>query len=209
MGAGISEIGQHPVAHVFGDEPIEPCDDLGDGTMIGANDVAQILEVETRGQGCRPDEIAKHDGQLTPLCLGRGPCLSGMRGSPRLGAREGRSGGREEADAAGSRGWNWIRRHIGSAELGNGFEQLAAVPNEADAEILEVVSCQLRQQCPIDFVLAKSGLVLLETQAAQPRRYVHRRLPLTLVYPPQPPGKIQFAAVLVVDLRLPTSTNSC
>jgi hypothetical protein len=97
-----------------------------------------------------------------------------------LGAREGRSGGREEADAAGSRGWNWIQLHIGGAELGNGFEQLAAVPDEADAEILEVVSCQLRQHCPIDFVLAKSGLVSLETQAAQPRRYIHRRLPFYL-----------------------------
>ena len=68
--------------------------------------------------------------------LGRGTCVSGMRGSPRLGARQGRSGGREEADAAGSSGWNWMRRHIGSAELGNSFEQLAAVPDEADAEIL-------------------------------------------------------------------------
>jgi hypothetical protein len=29
-----------------------------------------------------------------------------------------------------------MRRHIGSAELGNSFEQLAAVPDEADAEIL-------------------------------------------------------------------------
>ena len=53
-----------------------------------------------------------------------------------MGARQGRSGGREEADAAGSSGWNWMRRHIGSAELGNSFEQLAAVPDEADAEIL-------------------------------------------------------------------------
>jgi len=45
---GISEIGQHAVAHVFGHETIEPCDDLG-STMVGANDVAQILGVETCG----------------------------------------------------------------------------------------------------------------------------------------------------------------
>ena len=49
MGSGISEIGQHPVAHVFGNEPVIPCDDVGDGTMVGADDVAQILGVETRG----------------------------------------------------------------------------------------------------------------------------------------------------------------
>jgi hypothetical protein len=75
MGPGIAEIGQHPVAHVFRDKPVEPSDDLGDGTMVRADDVAQIFGVETRGQGCRPDEIAEHDGQLPPLGFGPGPCL--------------------------------------------------------------------------------------------------------------------------------------
>jgi len=70
MGAGIAEIGQHPVAHVSGDEPLKPCDDLGDGTVVGAGNLAQILGVETRGQRRRPDEIAEHDGQLPALHLG-------------------------------------------------------------------------------------------------------------------------------------------
>src|SRR6516162_2854504 len=91
---------------------------------------------------------------------------------------------------------------VGLTKLGNGFEQLAPVAHRRHADVLEIIGGQLRQHCPIDFVFPEGDLVSLETQAAQPRRYVHRRLPLALVYPPQPPGKIQFAAVLVVDLRL-------
>ena len=100
MGSRIAEIGQHPVAHVFGDEPVEPSNDLGDGTMVGADEVAQILGVETRGQRCGPDEIAKHDGQLPPLGFGRDPCSCGFRGSSRMAARWAAIGGRAE--------WNWI-----------------------------------------------------------------------------------------------------
>ena len=77
MGSRISEIGQHPVAHIFGDEALEASDNLGDSAMVGADDVAQILGIETRGQGRRPDQIAKHDGQLPPLCLGRRPSVCG------------------------------------------------------------------------------------------------------------------------------------
>ena len=150
MCPGISEIGQHAVAHVFRDESIEPCNDLGDGTMVGANDVAQILGVETRGQGCRADEIAKHNGQLPALRFGRSRA------------------------AAGRGGWNWIWGCVGSAELGNGFEQLPAVPYRCHADVRQIIGRQLRQHRPIDFVVAEGGLVSLETLAAQPRRYVHR-----------------------------------
>jgi hypothetical protein len=45
------------------------------------------------------------------------------------------------------------------------------------ADILQIIGCQLRQHCPIDFVFAEGGLVSLETLAAQPRRYVHRAPP--------------------------------
>ena len=135
MGAGIAEIGQHPVAHIFGDKPVEASDNLGNGTMVCADNVAQILGVKTLGQGCRPDEIAEHDGQLPPLCLGPGPSLCGMRGSPRMAAPGGRSGSRERAAIGGRDGWNWIRRRLGSAELGNGFEQLAPVADRCNANL--------------------------------------------------------------------------
>jgi hypothetical protein len=104
-----------------------------------------------------------------------------MPGRVREGAAIGRRGG-----------WNRLRRSVGGAELGNSFEQLAPVAYRRHADVLEIIGRHLRQHGPIDFVIAEVGLVSLEAQAAQPRRYVHRRLPLTLLYPPQPPGKIQI-----------------
>jgi hypothetical protein len=46
----VTEIGQHAVAHVFGDKPIEAADDLGDRSMIGTDDLAQIFGIEARRQ---------------------------------------------------------------------------------------------------------------------------------------------------------------
>jgi hypothetical protein len=62
---------------------------------------------------------------------------------------------------------------ICSAELGNGFDQLAPVTYRRHADVLEIIDRQLRQHCPIDFIIAKVGLVSLEAQAPQPRLNVH------------------------------------
>jgi hypothetical protein len=40
MGLRIAEIHQHPVAHVFRDEPAEAAHGLGDAFLIGGNDLA-------------------------------------------------------------------------------------------------------------------------------------------------------------------------
>src|SRR5262249_4389635 len=93
-----------------------------------ADDLTQILGVETRGQGCRPNEIAEHDGQLPPLCFSRNFSLCGTRGSSRMLARGRGSLSRETAAAGGCGGWNWVRLCVASGELGNGFEQFAPVP---------------------------------------------------------------------------------
>jgi hypothetical protein len=42
----IAEIGQHPVAHEFGDKAVIARDDAGNGVLIGANLLAQFLGVE-------------------------------------------------------------------------------------------------------------------------------------------------------------------
>jgi hypothetical protein len=42
----IAEIGQHPVAHEFGDKAVVARDDTGNGVMIGADLLAQFLGVE-------------------------------------------------------------------------------------------------------------------------------------------------------------------
>ena len=43
-----AKIDQYAVAHVPGDEAIEPGDDFGDGAVIGGDDLAQILGIEPR-----------------------------------------------------------------------------------------------------------------------------------------------------------------
>jgi hypothetical protein len=63
----IAEIGQNPVAHVFGDKPVIARDDGGNGVLIGADLLAQFLRVEARRQWRRADEIAEHHRQLPPL----------------------------------------------------------------------------------------------------------------------------------------------
>ena len=83
----------------------------------------------------------------------------------------------ERAAIAGRAAWDWIQRRPGSTERGDRGEQLAPVTDRRHADILQIIGCQLRQHCPIDFVFAEGGLVSLETLAAQPRRYVHRAPP--------------------------------
>jgi hypothetical protein len=81
----IAEINQDTVAHVFGDKPREAADRVGDGAVIGADNLAQILGVEARRERGRADEIAEDHGQLAPLGLGyskasrrgRRPCCGG------------------------------------------------------------------------------------------------------------------------------------
>src|SRR6266850_5984500 len=68
MGSRVPEISQDTIAHVLGNKAVEPDDYLGDGALIGSDDLAQILGVETGGEFCGADEIAEHDRQLSPFC---------------------------------------------------------------------------------------------------------------------------------------------
>ena len=66
----VAEINQDAVAHVSGDEALEPDDDLGDGAVIRPDYLAQILGIEVRRERGRADEVAEHHRELPPL--GRG-----------------------------------------------------------------------------------------------------------------------------------------
>ena len=69
MRSGVAEIGEHAIAHVFRNKPVEPGVDLGDGAMIGGNDFAQILKIELRCECRRADQIAEHHCQLPAFGL--------------------------------------------------------------------------------------------------------------------------------------------
>jgi hypothetical protein len=51
------------------------------------------------------------------------------------------------------------------------------MPDESYAKLLEVFRGQVRQDCRVDRVVAKSLLVLLQSQAVEPRRDVHAPSP--------------------------------
>src|SRR6516162_1206063 len=56
----VAEIGEHAIAHVPGDEPIELADDIVDGAKVLVDNLAQILGVEPHGERGRANEIAEH-----------------------------------------------------------------------------------------------------------------------------------------------------
>ena len=115
------------VAHIFGDKAVEPGDHLGDGAVIGADDLAQILRIEPRRQRRRADEVAEHHRQLPAFGLG---AELGYRGAP-----SSRSNGR-----------------LG-AERDDGGEQLAAVADRGHAKADQVVGRQLPQYLGVDIVI--------------------------------------------------------
>ena len=54
----IDEINQDTVAHVFGDKPRAAADRVGDGAVIGADNLAKILGVEAGRERGRADTMA-------------------------------------------------------------------------------------------------------------------------------------------------------
>ena len=48
-------------------KPSKPSDDLGDGAVIRADHLAQILGIEPRRERRRADQVAEHHRELTPF----------------------------------------------------------------------------------------------------------------------------------------------
>src|SRR6516162_3112884 len=67
----VAEINQNSVAHVLGDKAIEFGYRSSDGVVIGGDDLAQILGIESSGELGRADQIAEHHRQLPTLGGGR------------------------------------------------------------------------------------------------------------------------------------------
>ena len=154
VGLRIAEIGEHAVAHVFGDEAAVALDQLRAAAMIGADDLAHVLGIEPRRHRGRADEIAEHHGELAALggVCRRRRCRYGAAARLRIG-----------------------RAAVEAGKFRDRLEQLARWPRATTPSSFEVVRRQLRQNLAVDFVLAKRGLVLPETEASQPIPDVHRR----------------------------------
>ncbi len=99
-----------------------------------------FLGAELAAEGRVAGEIGEQDGHLPPLAL-------------RL--RQGRCRLRLAAGVTG----------VGAAQVGNGAQELAAVADRADADVLEVIGRQFGQDICIDGVVPERLLVLLQAQA--------------------------------------------
>ena len=65
--AGKAEIGEHAVAHEFGDEAVVARDHAGNGVLVGADDPPHVLGIEPRRKRGRADEVGEHHGELPAL----------------------------------------------------------------------------------------------------------------------------------------------
>jgi hypothetical protein len=149
MGLRITEINQHPIAHVPGDIAAGVGDYFGDSAMIGGDDLAIILGIEARGERGRADQIAEHHRQLPALRLRPHPSLPP---DPR-------------------------RVGEGAVERGDSVEQPPTMPDRHHTDFPEILGRQARQYPRVYFVRAKRRLILLEPKTAEPCRNVHARLP--------------------------------
>ena len=147
-----AEIGQHAVAHELGDVAFEPQGLAGHGILVDANCRAHLLGIERRRQRGRADKIDKHHRQLAPLgcrrprrqrSLGWGGAQSRSRSQSRVGQR------------------------------GDRFQKLAAVPDDGDANVLQVIGGQLGQNVGSDLILPERLPVALQPQLSQPRQDIH------------------------------------
>ena len=71
VGMGIAEVDQQAIADVLGDVSLVAGDHVGAGPLIGLQDLAQLLRVETLRQRGGAGQIAEHDGELPALRLRR------------------------------------------------------------------------------------------------------------------------------------------
>jgi hypothetical protein len=133
--AWIAEIGEHAIVHVACDHTVVTADDVGDAGMIRGDHAPHVFWIQSRRKGSRTDQVAKHDRKLTSLGF-----------VPRH--RFGRCFGQLKS---------------GPIELGNGTQQLAAMPKR-NAEFYQILISEIGEHAGIDVMLGKALRVLGEPE---------------------------------------------
>jgi hypothetical protein len=134
----ITEIDQHPVAHIFRDKAVEAADRIADRTVVAADQLPQILRVMAGRQCRRADQITEHHRQLAAFGVGGSRCITERRYHCGVG-------------------------HQG-AERGDRIQQLAPVADRCNADLFEIFRRQLRQHLPIDLIVAEGWHIALKAQ---------------------------------------------
>jgi len=143
MSLRISEIDEHAVAHIFGHKPAVAAHGLGDAFLIRRNNLTQVFWVHASGERRRTDQVREHHRNLA--------ALGGVLG---LRLRRGH----------GCPGGSFGRRSEGRDRL----QQLLAMAQRHDADVLEVVAGQPAQQLDVDVVGAEHLRILGKADPAEP-----------------------------------------
>ena len=152
----IAEIDRHPVAREFGDVALPMLDHLGAAVLEFAHERAHVLRVQPGRELGRGDDVAEQNGQLAPFRLAPVP------------RRRGRRQDRFRLQVA-----LIPRARLRLAQSRNRVQQLAAVADHADAEILQIVRGQRRQEVDVDLVVPEGLLVSFQPQITQPSADIH------------------------------------
>ncbi len=139
MGARITEIGEHAIAKVLCEKPIEPSDHLGKASMISADYLPHLLGIEARRQHRRVNEVAEHHRELASL------------GNPRC-----------------PDGWDGGERCCGCwlniPQRSDGIEQPAAVPDRGNTELMQILAREFDAKLPINVVVTERGPIFFEPE---------------------------------------------
>ena len=149
---GIAEIDENAIAHVAGDDALIATDDLRDASVISTDHSAQVLRIEAGRKRRRAHQVANHHSEMTAL----GSVFEGP------------------IDCRKSVGKRYFRVCI-SAEGSDGVKKLSAMSDNTDAQILQVVCRQTRQDRLVDLIFAECRLIPFEAKAPQPTPDVHHR----------------------------------
>jgi hypothetical protein len=154
VGERIAEQRQKPVAELLRHMAAHLRHCRRCGVKIGADEVAPLLGIELRGNAGRADQIAEHNREITPLAGGFG-----------WGGNRWRRGGRRH-----------LRRHDRrrgcqrrcAAQFGDRLQQLLAMAERGNADVLEIIVGQSAQQLAVDVVGAEHLGILGQTDPAEP-----------------------------------------
>src|SRR4029077_1049201 len=147
----ISEVDQNPIAHVFRYEAVETLHSVGDALLIRRNDLASILRVHTRRHYRRAHQVGEHDRDLTAF----GSVLE-LRFGHGLDLRCGRGSASKLTDCT---------------------QNLAAITKD-NAEVFQVLICQVAQNRKINAVFSKASRVLGHAELFEPiGNLLHGRKP--------------------------------
>ncbi len=105
MGLGMPEVDHQSVAEELGDMALVALDDRRAGSLVGADDLAEIFGVQARRQRSGAREVAEHDGDLAALAIGgcgRRGLIGGGSLARQLALRAGQ--GRQRLAAAAAEG---------------------------------------------------------------------------------------------------------